>query len=216
MRVITAAVSCAAVVLAAGCSGSSSSSSGGDDPTIAVPTSSVTSDPSTPSSTPRPTPSPTPSADPVVSPPPMLPSESPAPLGQPACTAGAVSVTDADTLTSPSYRREVFVLRTAGTPCQLEGYPQVVLLDASGRALPVKATHGGSGQPAEKPAPYTLSRATSLSFSVSTARSGTCTQATSLRVTLPGTSSAKKVATDLRVCGTVVGLSPVHRLGDDE
>jgi hypothetical protein len=143
-------------------------------------------------------------------------SESPAPLGQPACTAAAVTVTDADTLVSAAYRREVFVLRTAGRACQLEGYPTVVLLRSNGQPVAVTAQNGGQGLPPEQPSAYTLTTATSLSFEVSAGRSGACVDVTAARVTLPGTTTPKQVATDLQVCGSAVGISPVHRRGDDD
>jgi hypothetical protein len=123
-----------------------------------------------------------------------------------------VTVTDADTVTprGASYRAEVYVLRTTGSPCQLMGYPSVVVSEA-------RVSHGGQGLPAETVKPYTLSRATSLSFALATARTGaSCTDATTITVTLPGTNQPKQVATTLRVCDHKLGASPVHRLGDDE
>jgi hypothetical protein len=138
-------------------------------------------------------------------------SESPAPLGQPTCKASAVTITDADTVTprGTSYRAEVYVLRTTGAPCQLAGYPSVLVDGAT-------VTRGGEGLPPETVKPYTLSRATSLSFALATARTGTCTDQSAITVTLPGTSTPKRVMTDLHVCNGRLGVSPVHRLGDDE
>jgi hypothetical protein len=173
----------------------------------------------TPGAQPSPQASPSPSvpASPAPSVPATsaTPAESPAPLGQPAGTAAAVTVTDADTVVSATGRREVFVLRTTGPPCQLAGYPTVVLL-AGDLRLPVASTRGGQGLPPEQLSAYTLSRATSLSFEVATARTGSCQDATAALVTLPGNDQAKQVATDLHVCGRTVGVSPIHRLAADE
>jgi hypothetical protein len=173
--------------------------------------------------TPLPTPSPTPtvslapsatlSPTPSATAPEVVPSgsESPAPLGQPACTAAAVTITDADTVTprGASYRAEVYVLRTTGAPCQLMGYPSV-------QAAGATVTRGGSGLPAETAKPYTLSRTTSLSFALATGRTGSCEDLTRITVRLPGTSLSKGVPTDLHVCDHRLGVSPVHRMGDDE
>lgn len=174
----------------------------------------------TPVPTPSPTPTATPSLEPSPSPttaaptpPEVVPSgsESPAPLGQPACKAAAVTITDADTVTprGASYRAEVYVLRTTGAPCQLKGYPTVRVSGAT-------VTPGGAGLPAEAAKPYTLSRTTSLSFALATGRTGSCEDLTRITVTLPGTSTPKAVPTDLHVCDHKLGVSPVHRVGDDE
>jgi hypothetical protein len=122
-----------------------------------------------------------------------------------------VTVTDADTVTprGASYRAEVYVLRTTGSPCQLMGYPYVLV---SGTTV----TRGGSGLPAETAKPYTLSRTTSLSFALATGRTGSCEDLTEITVTLPGTRTSKAVPTNLHVCDHKLGVSPVHRVGDDE
>ena len=136
-------------------------------------------------------------------------SESPAPLGQPTCNPAAVTITDADTVTKGTYRAEVYTLRTTGAPCQLLGYPSVVVSGAT-------VTNGGEGLPPETVKAYTLSRGTTLSFALATARSGTCRDVSTITVTLPGTSTPKHVATTLRVCNGRLGVTPVHRAGDDE
>jgi hypothetical protein len=118
-------------------------------------------------------------------------------------------VTDADTVVKPGYRAEVYVLRTRGRACQLTGYPAVTVAGTT-------VTHGGEGLPPETPKTYTLSAGTSLSFALATARSGSCTDRAAISVSLPGTSQRKTVTTDLRVCNGRLGVSPVHRLGDDE
>lgn len=192
-------MSLATLLLAVACSSSTPAA-------VQTPTSSASP---TPTSLVTPTigPSPTPTGSAAV----VVPSgsESPAPLGQPTCTASAVNVTDADTVVKPGYRAEVYTLRTTGAPCQLTGYPSVVVSGAT-------VTHGGEGLPAETVQPYTLSRATTLSFALATARTGTCRDVSGISVTLPGTATSKRVVTDLRVCNDRLGVSPVHRLGDDE
>ena len=206
------AMTVATAALACGCSHAT--------PRSAAPAPSRSATPSpapSPSATPSPAPSRTvtgaPSPD-ELSPRPGL--ESPAPLGRPTCSGTALTVTDADTLVTTQYRHEVFVLRTSGPACQLQGYPRVSLLGADGRPLAVRTQEGGFGLPAEKPAAVTLSRTTSLSFEVATSRDGACVDATTILATLPGTSTTHRAATDFPVCGTIVGLSPVHRQGDNE
>jgi hypothetical protein len=123
-----------------------------------------------------------------------------------------VTITDADTVRprGATYRAEVYVLRTTGKACQLEGYPSVLVNGAT-------VTRGGSGLPPETPKAYTLSPTTSLSFALATSRTGTtCTDQTAITVVLPGTSTPKGVVTTLRVCDHQLGVTPVHRLGDDE
>ncbi|MFN2536773.1 MAG: DUF4232 domain-containing protein [Mycobacteriales bacterium] len=120
-----------------------------------------------------------------------------------------MTITDADTVIKPAYRAEVYTLRTSGAPCQLRGYPAVVVSGAS-------VTPGGEGLPPENVQTYTLSRATTLSFALATSRTGTCTDRSAIRVTLPGTTAPRTVATGLRVCNGRLGVSPVHRLGDSD
>jgi hypothetical protein len=172
-----------------------------------------------------PTPTPSPSLSPVVStaePQPVDPLspqpavESPAPLGQPRCSAADLTVVDADQYDVEEGVHEVFVLRTRGAPCQLEGWPAVSFQDAAGKRLPLTARHGGFGLPDEEPQPVTLSRSTSLSFLVGTRTDGSCRQAARIVVTLPGTSRALSAGTPLELCGPEFGVSPVRRLVDEE
>lgn len=170
-----------------------------------------------PASSPSPAPSPSPSLSPTSSPTPFSEDplsprpaiESPAPLGQPVCDPAAVTVTDADAVITDRVE-EIFVLRTRGRACQLEGFPGVALLDADGRELAVRVTNS-----AQRPEPVTLSSGTSLSFSLTTGRTGSCLQAASVRVVLPGTTTRVTANTELRACGTVQ-TSPMQRLQDDE
>jgi hypothetical protein len=120
-----------------------------------------------------------------------------------------VTITDADTVTKASYRAEIYTLRTTGAPCELMGYPSVVVNGAT-------VTHGGEGLPAEVPQAYTLSRSTTLSFALATSRTGTCRDETAITVTLPGTTTPKGVATTLHVCNGRLGVTPVHRAGDSD
>jgi hypothetical protein len=214
MRLPVLAVATTAV-LAAGCSSGGASTpalpAGTPSPGAVASTTAPGPPPTDPSS---PAPRATETPQDPLSPRPAL--ESAAPLGQPACKGPALTVTDADAIVTPQYRRAIFVLRTSGAACQLKGYPKVVLRGADGRALAVTARQGGHGLPPEQPAAATLSRTTSLSFAVATARDGSCVDVTALDVTLPGTTTVHRTATDLRVCGSTVGLSPVHRQGHDE
>ena len=206
------------------------------------PTGGATSEPSEPSArasatptVPRPSPSrqagspaapaASPSPSPVAATPgyggpedPLVPRpalESPAPLGAPTCQAPDLSVMDADAIVTPSSVRAVFAVRTTGGDCQLLGFPEVELRGVGGAVLPVSVRRGGFGLPAEQPAAVSLSRATSVSFQVATDRTGDCTQAESIVVRLPGSGGPLTTATELRVCGGAVGLSPVERGGSD-
>lgn len=151
--------------------------------------------------------SPVPDTEDPLSPRPAL--ESPAPTGQPVCEPAAVTVTDADAIITDRVE-EVFVLRTRGRPCQLEGFPSVTLLDSSGRALPLPVSTSRA-----EPEPVTLSAGTSLSFTLTTARTGRCVQAATIRVVLPGTTRPVSGATELIACDAVK-TGPVTRLQDDE
>lgn len=190
-----------AAALLAGCSD--------DDPRTAAPS-------PTPSPTSAVTPVPTtPEPQPVdpLSPKPAV--ESPAPLGQPTCRPRDLTVVDADQYDADGGVHEVYVLRTRGAPCQLEGWPAVMFLDGAGNRLPLTSRHGGYGLP-DDPEPVTLSRSTSVSFLVGTARTGTCREAATVVVTLPGTTSPLRTGTALRLCGPEFGVSPVRRLVDEE
>ena len=186
-------------VLVTGCSGGSATPVA--DPTlspsrtpVAVPTV-VPSRPTTPS--PKSSPSPH--------------NESAPPLGQPVCLGAALSVVDADAVTVGGNTEEVFVIRTSGPDCQLTGYPGLVFAGADRKPLTVAVNHGGHGLPAGAPGPVTLSRGTSISFGVATARTGTCQQAASVQVTLPAVTPAMTVSTALKICAGSVGITPVQR-----
>ncbi|MCW2545009.1 MAG: hypothetical protein JWM40_2561 [Frankiales bacterium] len=174
------------------------------DSKTAAPIPSLTTNP--PTTTAAPTTEPT-TASPSPTETPSVP-DSPAPLGQPVCKGSALTVTDADTLTDPSSVREVYSVRTTGPDCQLEGYPTVTFPRA------VTVSHSGFGVPASKADPVTLSRSTSVSFEIGSARNGSCTTLATITVTLPHTSPGHRVATSLKVCGNAVAISPVLRRGD--
>jgi hypothetical protein len=165
-----------------------------------------------------PSPTPSPSAaegpDDPLSPAPAL--ESAAPVGQPTCRPRDLTLTDADATRHGGARQEIFVLRTVGRPCQLEGYPDVTLLDPDGATLPVTIGRGGFGVDERAASPVTLSRDTSLSFHVGTSPDGTCHDVARVRVVLPGTSAALSAATTLTACGDAAGVSVVLRAEDDE
>jgi hypothetical protein len=168
----------------------------------------------TPSTSPSPSASPTPAGptDPL-SPQPAV--ESPAPPGQPTCRPADLTLTDADQVDVEEGLHEVYVLRTRAAACQLRGYPSVTFLDAAGARLPVTGGRGGFGLPTDVEV-VTLNAGTSLSFLVGTARGGSCRDAATVVVTLPGTSQPMRAATQQQVCGTRFGVSPVRRLTDDE
>lgn len=182
-----------------------------DEPTVAAPPAQTTTPPVT---TTAPVVVPTtasPSPD-ELSPQPGL--ESPAPLGQPTCKGAPLTVVDADTLVDRQYVREVYAIRTSGPDCQLEGYPTVTFQDAAGKAVAITAAHSGFGIPAQAAQPVSLSRSTSVSFEIGSARTGSCTDITHVTVTLPGTNPGHRIATQLRVCGAKVAISAVLRRGD--
>ena len=194
------------VLLLAACSGPSTPAAAPSaGPTTAVPQ--VTTPPPstapTASATPRATPSPSPTA--------VVESSAPPP-GGPTCQAKDLTLTDADTLVTQQNREQVYVIRTTGPTCTLQGYPTVTLLDASGKAIPARYGHGGYGQAPSSPTPLSLSRGTSVSFSVSTPRTGTCLTATTIVAGVPGTLRASTTA---RVCGGVAGVSAIRRLDAD-
>jgi hypothetical protein len=206
MRATRLLTALAAAAVLAGCSSSSAPPTAISTPTTASPTPDVTS--AAPTVTPT-TASPSPDE---LSPKPGL--ESAPPLGRPVCKGSTLTVADADTLVDPQYAREIYAVRTTGPDCQLQGYPTVTFQDAGGRSLAVSVQHSGFGVPADKPQPLTLSRSTSLSFEIGSARSGACTNVTHVTVTLPGTSPGHRISSQLQVCGGKVAISPVLRRGD--
>lgn len=194
------------MLLLAACSGASSPVSAPSViPTTPVPqatTAPATASPTT-SPTARPTSSPSPTA--------VVESSAPPP-GAPTCQAKDLTLTDADTLVTQQNREQVYVIRTTGATCTLQGYPTVTLLDGSGKAIPARYSHGGYGQAPSSPTPLSLSRGTSVSFSVSTPRAGSCLTAATIVAALPGTLRASTTA---RVCSGVAGVSAIRRLDAD-
>ncbi|MGB8652509.1 MAG: hypothetical protein WCD35_17815 [Mycobacteriales bacterium] len=215
----------AALALTAGCRSSTARTAAeptvaAPAPTTAAPTPAVPTVPTQPPSPVRETTAPAATAsagetpaDPL-SPKPAL--ESAPPPGQPTCRAAAVDVVDADAVVTKDAVQEVFVLRVTGPDCQLKGWPTVQLLGADGRPLAVQVRHGGFGLPAEQPRVTTLSRTTSASFVVATGRNGSCADAATVVLQLPGVPGTRKVATAMSVCAGAAGLSPVGRRADEE
>lgn len=139
----------------------------------------------------------------------------PAP-GVPACDAAALTLTDADVVYGPDAVSELFTVRTSGPDCQLPaGYPVARVIGADGTPL-APVARGGLGLPAPGADPLTLSRTTSLSFFVATARDGPCSPAAELVVTLEGAGAELRTATSMQVCAGALGVGPVQRLADDE
>ena len=151
--------------------------------------------------------------DPLASRSPLETAPSP---GQPTCDARTLTVTDAGRAYTLTAVQSLFTIRTSGPDCQLEGYPAIALRDAQGSPLTVAVRRGGYGLPTAPPAAMTLSRGTSVSFSVGTARKQGCEPAASVAVTLPGTTRPVTTATTTEVCDGAVGITPVRRETDDE
>jgi hypothetical protein len=163
-----------------------------------------------PSATPTTTaPAPAPGPADPLSPKPAIESPAP-PVGRPTCRATDLTVTDADLLTSATALEEVFVVRTSGPACQLHGWPAVHLLRADGSALVFRSKRAGKART------VTLTRATSLSFVLSTPRTGSCEDAATLVARLPGTSSDLRTETGMQVCAGSLAVGPVERRQDDE
>lgn len=151
--------------------------------------------------------------DPLAS---AAPRETAPPVGLPACDARALTLTDADAVYTADAVRELFTVRTTGPDCQLPGaYPSVQVLDGAGAPV-APVGQGGPGLPSPSGAPVTLSRSTSLSFSVGTRRDGPCVPAATVTATLAGTGTALRAATGMQVCQGALATGPLQRLGDDE
>ncbi len=214
----------ALVALLTGCSGGSDPVAGAGDPVVDPSASAGPSRSSTPSptATPSGTPSGTPSAAPTSAPPPARAPEDPlapqppletAPApGLPVCSADALSLVDADMLVETAYTQSVYVLRTEGPDCQLEGFPAVTLLGADGAPLPAEVSQGGFELP-DTAEVTTLSRRTSVSFRIGSGRDGSCTDVSRVVVRLPGTTADLTADTGLRVCAGAAGVGPVERRG---
>ena len=194
----------------------------GDGPELTVggtpsPTASATTAPTTAPTSPDASPSPVVvgTEQPVdpLSPRPAI--ETPPPLGAPACRAADLTLTDADAVVTPQVVQEIYVLRTTGRDCQLQGFPEVSLLDAGGRAMPVRYSRGGFGLDVDEDGPVTLSRSTSVSFRVASGRDGSCAAVATIVATLPGTGGPLRAPTFLQVCQGTAGIAPVGRLADD-
>lgn len=149
--------------------------------------------------------------DPLASKPPF---ETAPPAGLPTCLPSDLTVTDGDAAYTSDAVQELFVLRTTGPDCQLTAtYPSVQVLGSGGAPLGT-VRQGGLGLPAPAGGPLTISRTTSLSFYVATARDGACVPAATVSATLPGTTVARSAATQLQVCGGLLSVGPLQRLGD--
>jgi hypothetical protein len=163
--------------------------------------------PSTPASGPAASTTTEPGPEDPLSPRPAI--ESPAPLGGPTCASADLTLDDADAVVDREWV-EVFLLRTSGGPCQLLGRPDVTLLDESGRELAIPVVAG-----AARPSPVSLNKATSVTFTLTTARTGRCLTAASVVVVLPGDATPLRTATSLTVCDQVT-VGPIERRQDDE
>lgn len=201
----------ALAVLAAGTASacSSGSTQAGPTPSTAVVPSPTVSPSAEPATAPIPTSVTSTPASPTAVPT-ARPLETAPPPGAPTCKAAALTVTDADELVTQQSREEVFVVRTTGPDCGLTGFPKVTLKSAGGTPLAARYAQDGS-----KPTALSLSKGTSVSFSLTSARSGSCVDASSLSVVLPGTGAALSTSTSARVCNGAVTVSPIRRLNAD-
>lgn len=188
--------------------------SSGSDTADRTPVPSASPEPTTaPTVAPTATAAPTRTVPPTTAPTPTPTARTPEtapPPGSPTCQASTLTVTDADTLVLQSTREQVYTVRTSGPDCDLTGYPAVTLKGADGRPLAITYTRDGS-----TPKPIALSRSTSVSFSVTTARSAPCVDAATISVVLPGTTTARTADTTARACRGAVTVSPVRRLDAD-
>ncbi|HYV77906.1 MAG TPA: DUF4232 domain-containing protein [Streptosporangiaceae bacterium] len=94
--------------------------------------------------------------------------------------------------------------------CTLSGYPQVVLYDAKGAALPFRYARGGGAYvTSRKPAPVVLARGASAYVLVAKYRCdfGIVRNATAMRLILPGARGAAFTAQEAVASGGAVGLS---------
>lgn len=122
---------------------------------------------------------------------------------------------DADTLVRADAVEQVFVVRTTGPDCQLDGVPTVTVL-RSGQPLQVELTPSGPFVSPRDAGPVTLSVGSSASFGLGTARRADCTTADRVDVVLPGTSVVHRVSTALEVCDGRLSVSAVGRRADTE
>lgn len=185
------------------CSGHSTAA--GPTPSVTLVTSSPTPSPEAVPTTPAPSASRSATTSPTAT-----PMDSAPPPGAPPCKVAALTLTDADSLVTQQAREQVYVLRTSGPNCGLQGYPGVTLRGADGTPLAVTYS-----QAPGTAAPLTLSKGTSVSFSVTSPRSGTCLDAATISVLLPEVPGALTAATTARICQAKAVVSPVRRLNAD-
>jgi hypothetical protein len=121
-----------------------------------------------------------------------------------------VTVTDADLLADEQQLQEVFAVRTSGPACRLRGWPTVSLLGPDDAPIRVRSTRTGTAQE------LALTRATSLSFVLSTPRGGPCQDVAAVVVTLPGTTRAIRTSTTMQVCQGELGVGAVERRRDTD
>ena len=137
--------------------------------------------------------------------------ESPAPTGSaPICEGERLTVTDANLLADEHELQEVFVVRTSGPACVLQGWPAVTLLGPDNAPIPATQRRTGTATT------VSLDRATSLSFILATPRSQACRDVGTVAVRLPGTDRTIRAQTTMQVCDGSLTVSPVERRTDDE
>jgi hypothetical protein len=161
----------------------------------------------------HPTPTATATTTPVVS---------PTPVALAACPVTAIQASLGQSNGAAGRQGYAIVLTNTGsTPCTLEGYPYVQLVDGSGNALSTTPIESNDGDTSVSLLPETVTlgaRGTAsfgLQYDLVPTGSQTCPAAASMRIYLPGkadTSAPSPVtfSTDIAPCGGIVYLSPIH------
>jgi Protein of unknown function (DUF4232) len=117
-----------------------------------------------------------------------------------------------------------FALRnSSASPCPMDGYPSIQLLDASGTELPTHVVSGGNYQFTDfAPAPVQLAPGATAYFNlaysdVPTAAAPSCSTAAQIEVTPPHAVDHDVVAEQLMACGAgTVTVSPVFGAGSPQ
>lgn len=139
--------------------------------------------------------------------------------GPPPCRAPALTLALESTDAGAGNRGHTLALTNAGsTPCTLDGYPTVRLLDAAGDVLTEirsEETLGSYFRPGETPRPAPLAPGATgyfdvLSSAIPHGDETDCPQAVQMRVTPPGDTAALALDAQLRPCGGRIRVTPVR------
>jgi len=198
-RTLRLVLACAAIVLAAGCS---------------------SSQPGSAAASPTPPASPTPAPpSPTAAPPP--PTGAPAGTGR--CLAPGLRL-DAGDIGAAAGNRYLSIsfTNTSGSACWLYGFPGMLMLDASGRAMPTRVVRAGPAMFATidaTPRVVTLGQGASAPFFlhygvVPSGSETSCPESSQVLVTPPD--ETRQLRTDLRIApcqGGTIDVSPVEPPG---